>query len=82
MIDTAPNLCFVSYALTRIACLKNLLSINLLKAHFYQAINDTEHLEEMESRIGNKFWVDRFLSMHLLLLLRGNDFLLLTIAIK
>ena len=38
-----------------------------MKAHFYQAINETEHLEEMESRRGNRYWVDRFLARHLVL---------------
>ena len=38
-----------------------------MKAHFYQAINETEHLEEMESRSGNRYWVDRFLARHLVL---------------
>ena len=38
-----------------------------MKAHFYQAINETEHLEEMESRSGNRYWVDRFLSKHFVL---------------
>ena len=38
-----------------------------MKAHFYQAINETEHLEEMESRSGNRYWIDRFLARHLVL---------------
>ena len=38
-----------------------------MKAHFYQAINETEHLEEMESRSGNRYWVVRFLARHLVL---------------
>ena len=42
--------------------LKTPLSNKLMKAHFYQAINETEHLDEMESRSVNRFWVDRFLS--------------------
>ena len=39
----------------------------LMKEHFYQAINETEHLKEMEKRGGDKFWVDRFLARHLVL---------------
>ncbi len=38
-----------------------------MKAHFYQAINETEHLEEMESRSGNRYWIDRFLARPLVL---------------
>ena len=38
-----------------------------MKAHFYQAINETEHLVEMESRSDNRYWVDRFLARHLVL---------------
>ena len=36
--------------------------------HFYQALNETEHLEEMELREGNKYWIDRFFAKHLVLL--------------
>tara|TARA_Y100001968_G_C19192064_1_gene635670 strand:- start:254 stop:382 length:129 start_codon:yes stop_codon:yes gene_type:complete len=42
-----------------------------MKAHFYQATNETEHLEEMESRSGNKFWIDRFLARHLVSFITG-----------
>ena len=31
-----------------------------MKEHFSQAINETEHLKEMEHRGGDKFWKDRF----------------------
>ena len=40
----------------------------LMKEHFYQAINETEHLKEMEKRGGDKFWIDRFLARHLVLI--------------
>ena len=40
----------------------------LMKEHFYQAINETEHLIEMEKRGGNKSWIDRFLARHLVLI--------------
>ena len=33
----------------------------LMKEHFDQSINETEHLEYMESRGGNSYWIDRFL---------------------
>ena len=38
-----------------------------MKEHFYQAINETEHLKEMENRGGHKFWIDRLLARHLVL---------------
>ena len=41
--------------------------IYLMKEHFYQALNETEHLEEMELREGNKYWIDRFFAKHLVL---------------
>ena len=39
-----------------------------MKEHFYQALNETEHLEEMETRGGNEHWIDRFFAKHLVLL--------------
>ena len=39
-----------------------------MKEHFYQALNETEHLEEMETRGGNEYWIDRFFAKHLVLL--------------
>ena len=49
--------------------LKTPLIKKLMKSHLYQAINETEYLEEMESRSGNRFLVDRFLSAVLLLVM-------------
>jgi len=40
----------------------------LMKEHFAQSINETEHLEYMESRGGNSYWIDRFLAKHLVLI--------------
>ena len=48
--------------------IKNDKTMFLMKEHFYQAINETEHLKEMEKRGGDKFWVDRFLARHLVLI--------------
>ena len=31
----------------------------LMKQHFEQSVNETEHLEYMESMGGNTYWVDR-----------------------
>ena len=39
----------------------------LMKEHFDQSINETEHLEYMESRGGNTYFVDRFVAKHLVL---------------
>ena len=47
--------------------IKNDITMYLMKEHFYQAINETEHLKEMEKRGGDKFWIDRFLARHLVL---------------
>ena len=47
--------------------IKNDTTMILMKEHFYQAINETEHLKEMEKRGGDKFWIDRFFARHLVL---------------
>jgi len=39
----------------------------LMKQHFEQSVNETEHLEYMESRGGNSYWIDRFVAKHLVL---------------
>jgi len=39
----------------------------LMKEHFAQSVNETEHLEYMESRGGNTYFVDRFVARHLVL---------------
>ena len=68
VIARAPYFAFLSvFHLQESLGLKTPLSNKLMKAHFYQAINETEHLEEMESRSGNRYWVDRFLARHLVL---------------
>ena len=40
----------------------------LMKEHFDQSINETEHLEYMESRGGNAYFIDRFVAKHLVLI--------------
>jgi len=40
----------------------------LMKEHFSQTINETEHLIEMESRGGADRWIDRFFAFHLVLI--------------
>ena len=42
--------------------------IYLMKEHFAQTLNETEHLEEMESRGGADAWIDRAFARHLVLL--------------
>ncbi len=39
----------------------------LMKQHFEQSVNETEHLELMESRGGNDRWIDRAFARHLVL---------------
>ena len=39
----------------------------LMKQHFEQSVNETEHLEYMESRGGNAYFIDRFVAKHLFL---------------
>ncbi len=40
----------------------------LMKQHFDQSVNETEHLEYMESRGGNTYFIDRFVAKHLVLI--------------
>jgi ubiquinol oxidase len=40
----------------------------LMKEHFAQTLNETEHLEYMESRGGADYWIDRFFARHLVLI--------------
>ena len=40
----------------------------LMKQHFEQSVNETEHLEYMESRGGNTYYIDRFVAKHLVLI--------------
>jgi len=42
--------------------------IDLMVQHFEQSINETSHLEYMESRGGNAHFVDRFVAKHLVLI--------------
>ena len=62
VIARAPYFAFLSVLhLQESLGLKTSLSNKLMKAHFSQAINETEHLEEMESRSGNRFGLIDFL---------------------
>ena len=41
---------------------------HLMKEHFAQTVNETEHLTEMELRGGADRWIDRFFAYHLVLI--------------
>jgi len=69
VIARAPYFAFISVLHFRESLgLRGEEHIYLMKEHFYQALNETEHLEEMEIREGNKYWIDRFFAKHLVLL--------------
>ena len=42
--------------------------VYLMEEHFGQTLNETEHLEYMESRGGNAYWIDRAFAKHLVLI--------------
>tara|TARA_B100001057_G_scaffold241608_1_gene241932 strand:- start:253 stop:756 length:504 start_codon:yes stop_codon:yes gene_type:complete len=68
VIARAPYFAFISVLHFRESLgLRGADHIYLMKEHFYQALNETEHLEEMERREGNKYWIDRFFAKHLVL---------------
>ena len=68
VIARSPYFAFLSVLhLKESLGIENDQTMYLMKEHFYQAINETEHLKEMEKRGGDKFWVDRFLARHLVL---------------
>ena len=69
VIARAPYFAFISVLHLRESLgLRGEEHIYLMKEHFYQALNETEHLEEMEAREGNKYWIDRFFAKHLVIL--------------
>ena len=69
VIARAPYFAFLSVLHFRESLgLKNHITLKLMREHFYQAVNETEHLEEMEKRGGDKFWIDRFFARHLVLI--------------
>ena len=69
VIARSPYFAFLSVLhLKESLGIKNDTTMFLMKEHFYQAINETEHLKEMEKRGGDKYWVDRFVARHLVLL--------------
>ena len=68
-IARAPYFAFLSVLHLRESLgLRGQWHIYLMKQHFEQSINETEHLEIMESRGGNSYWIDRFIARHLVLI--------------
>ena len=68
VIARAPYFAFISVLHLRESLgLRGEEHIYLMKEHFYQALNETEHLEEMERRGGDTHWIDRFFAKHLVL---------------
>ena len=68
-IARAPYFAFLSVLHLRESLgLRGQWHIYLMKEHFEQSVNETEHLEYMESRGGSAYWVDRAFARHLVLI--------------
>jgi ubiquinol oxidase len=68
-IARAPYFAFLSVLhLKESLGLRGQWHIDLMIEHFEQSINETSHLEYMESRGGNSYWIDRFVARHLVLI--------------
>jgi len=68
-IARAPYFAFLSVLHLRESLgLRGSEHLYLMKEHFAQTVNETEHLEYMESRGGNSYWIDRFFARHLVLI--------------
>lgn len=68
-IARAPYFAFLSVLhLKESLGLRGDTHLHLMKEHFEQTVNETEHLEEMEARGGSKYWIDRVFAYHLVLL--------------
>jgi len=68
-IARAPYFAFLSVLHLRESMgLRGPEHIYLMEEHFAQTLNETEHLEYMESRGGNTYWIDRFVARHLVLI--------------
>ena len=68
-IARAPYFAFLSVLHFRESMgLRGQKHIDLMIQHFEQSINETSHLEYMESRGGNTYWIDRFVAKHLVLI--------------
>ena len=68
-IARAPYFAFLSVLHCRESMgLRGPEHIDLMLQHFEQSINETSHLEYMESRSGADYWIDRFFAKHLVLI--------------
>lgn len=68
-IARAPYFAFLSVLHFRESMgLRGSEHLDLMSQHFNQSINETSHLEYMESKGGNAFWIDRFFAKHLVLI--------------
>ena len=68
-IARAPYFAFLSVLHLRESMgLRGPEHIYLMEEHFAQTLNETEHLEYMESRGGSAYWVDRAFARHLVLI--------------
>jgi len=68
-IARAPYFAFLSVLHLRESLgLRGPEHLYLMKEHFNQSVNETEHLEYMESRGGADYWIDRFFARHLVLI--------------
>ena len=68
-IARAPYFAFLSVLHLRESLgLRGEEHLYLMKEHFAQSLNETEHLEYTESRGGSAHWVDRAFARHLVLI--------------
>ena len=68
-ISRAPYFAFLSVLHFRESMgLRGPQHLYLMRQHFDQSVNETEHLEYMESRGGNNYFIDRFVAKHLVLI--------------
>ena len=68
-IARAPYFAFLSVLHLRESLgLRGPEHLYLMKEHFEQTLNETEHLEEMELRGGSKYWIDRVFAYNLVII--------------
>ena len=68
-IARAPYFAFLSVLHLRESLgLRTEAHYHLMKEHFAQTVNETEHLIEMEKRGGADRWYDKFIAYHLVLI--------------
>ena len=68
-IARAPYFAFLSVLHFRESMgLRGADHLQLMQQHFEQSANETDHLEYMESKGGNLYFIDRFVAKHLVLI--------------